>query len=249
MPTLKDFEKVFFAFETFAIRDHLHLATTSKTLIEKINSTFEKEYSNHMSKGQYLSAAGDEESLVKDLEGIEDNMMGVKQRYTLLQSDKRYQKALADDKSLFAEEQQRTQLFMQAFGKMDTTWWQQQMNDLYKEVKTNPSAPKSDMLVRITGSLSLGCYMNLNKTIAGGNNETNRYISVVYRAVDPDNSEAWYLAAVIAARDTYNDQALSYLKKAVEKGFTDKDRMISDPAFTSIHSSVAFTQLVTQIKK
>jgi pimeloyl-ACP methyl ester carboxylesterase len=247
-PLVKDFEKVFFAFETFAIRDHLPLSADPKPLAEKINSTLEKEYSQHMAKGNYLAAAGDEEALIKDLEGIEDNMMGVKQRYTLLTADKRFLKAQADDKSLFIEEQQRTQLFMQAFGKMDTTWWMQQMNDLFKEVKANPNAARSDMLVRITGNLSLGCYMNLSKSIAGGNNDTTRYLSAVYRFVDPENSEAWYMSAVIAARDNANDKAISLLKKAIDKGYSDKNRILADPAFSTLNTSPAFSQLLSQLK-
>lgn len=103
------------------------------------------------------------------------------------------------------------------------------------------------MHVRVRDKLSLIAYSSLNRAIQSGQPDQCRYFSSLYLAVDPGNSEAWYLAAIVFAREGQMGQALESLETALDRGFTDRQRMESEVAFRPIQTDNRYQSLLNRI--
>lgn len=57
-----------------------------------------------------------------------------------------------------------------------------------------------------------------------------------------------YCLAELFARAGMKDRAIEYLRKALDEGFSDRKRLMADRAFSSLHGTAAFAQLMAQEK-
>ena len=71
--------------------------------------------------------------------------------------------------------------------------------------------------------------------------------SQIYLIVDPTNSEAHYLNAVLKAKQNKSTEAIAALNKAIENGFIDKARLKNDPAFDTLKTEKGFDELVAKL--
>jgi tetratricopeptide (TPR) repeat protein len=67
--------------------------------------------------------------------------------------------------------------------------------------------------------------------------------------IEPENAELLYNLAGLCALSKDKARAMSYLKKAVEKGFRDRARLDADPSFESLRDKPEFRALVGQVGK
>jgi len=95
--------------------------------------------------------------------------------------------------------------------------------------------------------LSLATYMSLTRSISALHADQSLYLSHVYRLVDPENSEAWYLSSVTAAQSGNLGQCLDFLDIAIQKGFKDQTRCKIEPAFAAFQSDNRFQQMIYKI--
>jgi hypothetical protein len=124
-----------------------------------------------------------------------------------------------------------------------------EMSNLVKSIASTSDALKKSQLERIRGGLSLMCYMNLDKTLKAGARDSYVYLSALYRYIDPDNSEAWLLAAQVAAKDNKKDECLNYFSTAIKTGFKEGNRILNTPDFNSISTDPRFQQLLNSIPR
>ncbi len=96
--------------------------------------------------------------------------------------------------------------------------------------------------------LSLFCYMNANAALAQQDQNAAIKIITIYEMADATNPEPNYMRAVLLARRSENDAAIAQLKIAVTKGFSDKKRLASQPEFTSMYNSPAWSDLLKTLK-
>jgi hypothetical protein len=61
-----------------------------------------------------------------------------------------------------------------------------------------------------------------------------RYFVELYKLDDANNTEAWYLSAILNARNNNSKIVKEDLLKAISLGFTDKTRLEQQPEFKNL---------------
>ncbi len=244
-PPMAIFEQAFLALEAIAIHDEL--IPKNANLIKHLNETYQSYADSLTVSGNSLYEAGLYDRWINSMDNLAD-LTVAKNTYKDLLKKGSYKQALIDEQALFLEEQRRREFCVNAIGKQDTIWWDQQMKNLQYEIKTS-SIPRKNMLSRISGSLSLGCFMNLNQALGGNQRDAMEYFSHLYRLIDPTNVEAWYLSAEVAGKKTDYPQVYNYLSRAVSLGFNDPNRAHSDPSFSMMMSDPEFNQIINRNTK
>ena len=101
--------------------------------------------------------------------------------------------------------------------------------------------------MRIRNGLSLMCYMNLSKTMNANSNQDAYYLAVLYRNIDPENAESWFLSAVMEARTQNKSKAIYFLQKAIDVGFKERQRVNQTPEFNSLLGEPSFQNVINRI--
>jgi hypothetical protein len=151
------------------------------------------------------------------------------------------------EQKLIKEELTIKNNFYAAMGPKDTLWWYNEMQRLNTSIQNEKSNLKKSQLMRIRSGLSLMCYMNLEKTMKANSNQDAYYLSVLYRNIDPDNKEAWFLAAVMEARAGNKSRVIDFLNTAGKKGFNDRTRLNQTTEFNSMLGDPLFQDAVNKI--
>jgi hypothetical protein len=107
------------------------------------------------------------------------------------------------------------------------------------------------MLQRVQGYVSLGIYSALSRVMRSNmlDTKTSGYLASIYRITDPENSESWYLAALVAAMEAKPNQALFYLHKSVDAGFSDLKRLQTEVAFNALNTNPEFEKIVNRVRQ
>lgn len=166
--------------------------------------------------------------------------------YVKLTAAANYKSAVQADNELFKEEINIRNTMLRSIGANDTSWWRSQMHLL---LDTSSITAKPNMIAmhkRVQGALSLTLFMSLSRAIAASQQDQQLYYSALYRVVDPSNSEAWYLSAVVAANTGNLANAKYFLNEAFKNGFKDADRCRAEPAFASLLSDYSFQSIINQ---
>ena len=121
------------------------------------------------------------------------------------------------------------------------------MQRLNSSIQTEKNNLKQAQLMRVRNGLSLMCYMNLDKTMKANSNQDAHYLSVLYRYIDPDNTESWFLAAIMEARFGANAKAIDYLRTAGNKGFNQRARVNQTTEFNSLLGDPMFQDVVNKL--
>jgi hypothetical protein len=239
-PPYTEMEQVFIAFKASLIKRKLILF--SKKDISMMNDVFIKKEQALLISNESLALMSLYDRWSSNLIGL-SNINSIENKRKNLLSAESYIAALNQDKKLTIEEQNLVSSMLTNFGSKDITWWKKEMLSFNGKQKNSDKATAA-MYERVRGILSLNCYMNLTRAMQGDNMNSIRYLSALYVAIDEENCEAWYLAAILNMKQNLPDDALYCLKKAKEKGFTDTNRMIAEDVFSSLQSNPKFTQLM-----
>lgn len=244
-PPVSVFKEAFLAFDAVAMRDKYmeqSLATAQRLNIDYIKIERENKYrENLIWMVSYL------ERRMKALEPFQ-NIDTLKMTYAQILNSATYQQQVQQEKQFIQDEEQIKKDFYAAMGKQDTLWWNSQMEQFHKSILDAKNPLKKAQLQRINAALSLACYMNLDKTLKASVRESYVYLSALYRMIDPDNTEAWFLAAVVASKENNKKKALDYLQSAVTKGFNDRARINSTPEFNFLLSEPLYNEIINKIR-
>ncbi|NOY36414.1 MAG: hypothetical protein GXO83_02450 [Chlorobi bacterium] len=74
-----------------------------------------------------------------------------------------------------------------------------------------------------------------------------RFIQI-YRIIDPDNPDAWYLSAVLHAETGNAGQVITELQRAVDKGFNDYRQIVGEKSFSAFVDNRKFQKILKEIK-
>jgi len=237
------FEQAILALQANAIRDSL--TPNTEKLLSQINDTYKLNIDSLSKNGNAIYTVGLYERWIMSLEGIANVSSPKKSLSDLLRRpDYKFEKI--EEGRLLAEEQKRRELYLDAFEKKDASWWEEQIANMNKELLSTKIG-RVNMINRLTGLLSLSCFMNLNHSISSNNSGSMDYFSNLYRIIDPTNTEAWYLSAVVASKKSDLPQVYNYFSRSVSLGFNDFSRAQSDPSFKSLNNDPEFNQIVSRI--
>ncbi|HLK30174.1 MAG TPA: hypothetical protein VKT28_16450 [Puia sp.] len=167
------------------------------------------------------------------LDGLTQEINFFKQKQTSIAANPVFQKQQQHAQDLFATEEKTKAIYQQEFQNGDINYWKNTIADLNEKAKAKTD--EGAMYNRLLAYLSLAFYSISNQFIHSNQNDGAEYFVTLYKLADPMNSEAWYFSAIINARKNDSKATEDDLLKAVENGFNDKDRMLQQPEFQSIH--------------
>ncbi len=170
-----------------------------------------------------------------------------KKNYALMCRNPEYTKIDFLNKMNWQKEKAKKQAYLDQFKvAYDSFYWIKEVHDLRDTA--NKTIDERSMNQRLLGYLSLLGYSYTNRLLNGNLIANTPLLLNFYRIVDPKNPDVAYLSAIYFAKMNQADNALKSLQEAVDRGYSDKDKMKNEVAFEAIKSNVEFSKILDQIK-
>lgn len=218
---------------------------------EKLIGNYINESKNRIAKyfasGNLIKAEQECNLSITMLSGVTNDVSWFKEKDTSLKNNSAWQKQWQYRQKLFITEQTIKAGYRQKFGQPDIDYWTKTINDL--EIKIKHPNDETPMYQRLQAYLSLAFYSFSNRFVNTDQNEDAQYFVDLYKLADPANSEAWYLSAIINARNNKAQATENDLINAARLGFADKERMMMQPDFTKLANQINFKKIEEKMKK
>jgi hypothetical protein len=215
--------------------------------IARIMEGFRERISMAKSQKQFIAAANLCKEAIQFADGL-INFEEFSRELKDLQSLPAYKKQLTYRMMVLQSEKTEQQKFMDALFTKDEAWWKNRIDRMNQSPMQGVNPEDTLMNARLKAFLSIICYANAKEAIRQRNREVAKSIINVYEMADPENPEPNYMRAVILLQRYDTAAAVAQLEKAVNKGFSDKIRMIQQPEFVMLKNSQAWFNLLQKIK-
>lgn len=199
------------------------------SLINNFTAENKKEITDDVNADNYINAEEVCKLSISMLNGLTNDVNWFKEKATSLTNNSAYKKQFQERQNLLLKEENIKAGYEQQFQNGDMNYWTKTINDV--TLKAKAKTPEGNMYKRLQAYLSLAFYSISNQFINGNQNNDAQHFVTLYKMVDPTNSEAWYLSAVLDARNNNAATTKDDLLKAVSLGFNDKKRLEQQPEF------------------
>lgn len=205
-------------------------AIANPLMISAFIAAHDAKINQYKKENEWLKYADENKLVANYLKGISDKYVTYESTYNNLLTSPVYKQQLTSYANLLQTENNiKSNMAATLQQNSDDAFWQKTMSDLTKAAK--PNSDNGAMNKRIISYLSLAAYSFSNRALNAGDNETaSRYITL-YKIIDPENPEADYFEAIIAARNKNIEAVNAALQMARKKGFKDEQRIKSQPEF------------------
>ncbi|MES1218688.1 MAG: hypothetical protein ABUT20_24505 [Bacteroidota bacterium] len=193
----------------------------------------------------YVKAEAECRVAISVLDGVTDAAKWFIEKDAAIKNNPVYQKQMKDRQNLLATEQNIKAGYMQQFQQGDMNYWATTINDLHTKAKMKTA--EGAMYQRLVAYLSLAFYSISNQLISQHRDADAKQFVDLYKMDDATNSEAWYFSAILNARSNHANVAKEDLLKAVENGFTDKNRLRQQPEFQN--TAINLAEIESKMKK
>jgi hypothetical protein len=166
--------------------------------------------------------------------------------YNLLKNEPAVDKGLQQVEQLMQDEDRAKQQYTQFFQTKDIAWWQKETKSLIQK-SAGKDVAERQKANRMLAYFSLVAYMQTGGALSQNNIPVAEKFSQIYLIVDPTNTEAHYLNAVLKAKQNKSAEAIASLNKAIENGFIDKARLQNDAAFGTLKTEKGFEEVLTKL--
>ena len=187
--------------------------------------------------------------LLRKIVAFADGLTDVeKQRLQLktIEHSRLYKQYLKNFLQTISKEQQQEQSLVQAMGSQSFEWWKHTIAKLSQDTGKATIAAKSHL--RILNYLSLAAYMQCDHTLKSNQDNIAGTFIGLYQLIDPKNSEGYYMEAQLAMRKNNIPATIIALKKAVDLGFDDFNRMQNEQDFARLYNNPDFMKLLDKIR-
>ncbi|HEY2727412.1 MAG TPA: hypothetical protein VGI61_09590 [Parafilimonas sp.] len=223
-----------------------HVVAKKDSLINIFINNSKKRIDSSIKKNDFIQAENECTLAVNMLDGITD-INWFKQKDNSIKNETAYKNQLQQQQNLFEFEQNKKAEYNDQFQKGDMNYWNKTINDL--TLKSKVLTSEGLMYQRLLAYLSLAFYSISNQLLNQNQNKEAEYFVTLYKMADPANSEAWYLSAILDARNNNANAVNEDLMKAVENNFTDTIRMLQQPEFINIQSQINFSAIENKMKQ
>jgi hypothetical protein len=196
--------------------------------------------------GRYLDAENECKFSLTVLGGITNDVKWFEDKDAAIQANAAYKRELKMKDSLLTKEQNIKSGYEQQFQKGDIKYWTNTIYDVQTKAKAHNA--EAAMYQRLKAYLSLAFYSISNQLINSNQNSDAEAFVNLYKLVDPSNSEAWYLSAILDARNNNAKATQDDLLKAIANGFSDKIRLEKQSEFQTIASQINLGALESKMK-
>jgi hypothetical protein len=215
-------------------------------LIKKYIGETEKNINEYVAANNYLKADDECKLAINMLYGLAKEVSVFKEKETSFSANPVYQKQLKHQQDLFATEENMKAAYQQQFQNGDINYWTKTIQDL--NIKAKAKTDQGAMYNRLLAYLSLAFYSISNQLINANQNEQAAHFVALYQLADPTNSEAYYFAAILDARNNDTRTIADDLLKAVQNGFNDKERMEGQKDFQTLSTPVNFAEIESKMQ-
>jgi len=210
-------------------------------VVENKNKITDDEKSN-----QLLKAESSCQYSINMLDGVTDKVNWFHKTKDSITQTASYKNQSKANEDLLQKEENIKAGFQEQFQIRDEGYWSKVIKDV-KE-KTNEKTSEGLMYQRLQAYLSLAFYSISSQIIGQNHNKDAEYFVELYKMADPTNSEAWYLSAILNARENNSAATKDDLLKAVSLGFNDKKRLEQQPDFSNSGIKINLAEIESKMK-
>lgn len=120
------------------------------------------------------------------------------------------------------------QTYTEAFSSKSQDWWEKEIASNEERIKLAKNPYQKDLYLRIKGFLGINCYSYCKQAIAQQNTTMLRKMLVIYKAIEPNNTDMLYFSAFIPFWEGNSTATIEALKKATRTGFSDLAELRAD---------------------
>jgi predicted esterase len=197
-------------------------------------------------KGSILKEYDLLKTMINFLDGLVP-VDGLRNRLADLEKRQDVKKQLADREARMNNELKQQQEYANDMFVKELGWWKKEITNYGLRITNSKKPGDSLPAKRMMSYLSLLAYMSSTRALAQMDTMSAAYALTVYEWVDPDNPEVYYLKALLAAKEFRNKDVLPLLKKAMDKGFKDADRVSSQMEFESVRKEPGYELLLQEM--
>jgi dienelactone hydrolase len=173
---------------------------------------------------QYMLASQDCENAISQFQTLTSTKK-LEKKLTEIKSLEAYQLEMNKEQKLKFQEQELRNGYAQSFIQEDTTWWRNEIQNLNTEISTDKDLLYHQMLCRIRGFLGIICYSYTSNVISSGRlSDAEKFIHI-YEILEPENPDCFFYKAMLFDKKGNTHQAVFNLKKALEKGLSDRAKI------------------------
>ncbi len=147
-------------------------------------------------------------------------------------------------RALEKTEIKQQQMLVRAMEEKSWSWWQKEISKLKDEANKNLSPQENLMNQRLVNYLSMISFIYTDRALKSNQTDAAEKFLRVYETVDPDNPDVFFFKAVRFAMLNQDQQALTSLKTAMDKGFKEMSRIDENSAFDHLRNTPAFKKVV-----
>jgi hypothetical protein len=245
-PTAEVFENAFLWFQFNAMKDKL--IPLNDSLLTDFKNKETSKIKALQAKGKVFEAYTDADKSGNFLFGLIDCSEILNLR-TNLEKTTALKNIFIEKTQIEKREKELQNYYRQAMQEKDLNWWNSEVNNLNTQLKSKQNSEEEQLLFKRTLSfLSLLTYMTSNAALNQNQLQQAGAYLQLYEKVDPENSEVYYLQALLAAKTQNTAAIVPLLQKAVNAGFIDSERLQNEANFNSIKESADYKALLEKMK-
>ncbi|CAN5623762.1 hypothetical protein BH11BAC1_BH11BAC1_13250 [soil metagenome] len=205
-----------------------------KSIIQDFISLNSKKFSNPLQEEMRLR------KMTSFLIGVTD-ITRYSSSLETLRKEKKFQASIEKQNNDFELESRMKQNYLQCIELKDVFWWRDEVTHM-RNTKTNP------MNDRILGYISLACYSYSNNALKQQNLSAAEKYLAVYALVDRENPDRAFMQAILYGYQQNQAGTLQSIQEAINYGFSDQSRLLTEPAFAFTRNDGRFLELSKTIK-
>ena len=201
----------------------------------------------YLKSANYVKAETECKLSISLFEGLTNDVNWFIEKDAVIKNNPLYQKQWQAQQNLLVAEENMKAVYVQQFQQGDRKYWDKTINDLL--AKATVHSAEGGMYQRLLAYLSLAFYSISNQLIKSRQDKDAEYFVDLYKMADASNSEAWYLSAILDARNNNAQTTGADLTEAVSCGFSDKERMMQQPEFQNLGTQISLIEIGSKMKK
>ena len=214
--------------------------------IKMVASEYKNRVAASLNAGNRIAAEQDCALAENLLYGLSGDVAWFHQEDSSLLRNPVYQKQFKAEQAIFSKEAETKEVYQQQFQQGSPEYWKNTIAEL--ERGSRAVGPEAAMNQRLLAYLSLAFYSLSNQFIQSNQNAAAVYFDGLYKIADPENPEAWYFSAILDARADNSTATKADLLKAVEKGFSDSTRMVTQPEFHQLTNPINLKSITERFR-
>jgi predicted esterase len=187
------------------------------------------------------------EVFISSLKGLIDISEYTKS-YQVLLKNPNIKKQKSEFEKTAEQEGAQQQVYIKYFKSQAFNKISQEINVLKRKIKT-ADFNKKHSAQRLLNYISMLSYIFIDSYIQQGDLESVERYLANYKQADKNNPDLYFFYASLYDKKGQEKKALNELKKAIELGFADKDRLYQDGYFTNIVNLPEFDLLVKKTQE